>query len=108
MNQSSIRGGSLSYRPSVTALFPFIFLERSDMATFDLSEEQRMMKDEVHNLAQTLMRDNEHYRHYEKDGKIGNELLKTYKEMQLGLVEIPEALGGVGLGSLGAVELHLF
>lgn len=72
------------------------------MASFSLTEEQQILKDQVHDLAQSLMREDDKHRKYEKSGQVDGDLLSTYKEMQLALVEIPESLGGVGMGALGA------
>ena len=73
------------------------------MISFAPSDDQRMMLDAVGQLGKTLA---SRIRESEKLGGVPEDLRKSAHEMGLGLVAIPEALGGNGLGLATAVLLE--
>ena len=73
------------------------------MISFAPNDDQRMMLDAVGQLGKTLA---SRIREIEKLGGVPEDLRKTAHEMGLGLVAIPEALGGNGLGLATAVLLE--
>ena len=73
------------------------------MISFAPNDDQRMMLDAVGQLGKTLA---SRIREIEKQRGVPEDLRKTAHEMGLGLVAIPEALGGNGLGLATAVLLE--
>jgi alkylation response protein AidB-like acyl-CoA dehydrogenase len=74
------------------------------MITFALTEDQQMVQELVRKFAQEELRPQA--RTMEKARAVPAELEKKFDALQLGLVDVPEALGGLGLGSLTAVLVH--
>jgi alkylation response protein AidB-like acyl-CoA dehydrogenase len=73
------------------------------MIGFSPTEDQKMMVDSVGQFAKTLR---PRVREIEKARAVPEDLRKTAHELGLGLVALPEAIGGAGLGLATAVLLE--
>jgi acyl-CoA dehydrogenase len=73
------------------------------MISFGLSEDQRMIQDTVRRFAEDAVRPV--HRECEKNG-IPASLAAKFDELALALVDVPEAMGGMGLGALTGVVVH--
>jgi alkylation response protein AidB-like acyl-CoA dehydrogenase len=73
------------------------------MIAFDPTDDQKLMQESVASFAKTLRA---RLRETEKERAVAPDLRKTAHELGLGMVAIPEALGGAGLGLLTAVLLE--
>ena len=74
------------------------------MISFDPTEDQKMMQESVAQFAKTLLRPRQ--REFEKARGLPEDVRKQAHELGLGLVALPEALGGAGLGMTTAVLLE--
>ena len=74
------------------------------MISFDPSEDQKLMQQSAEQFAKTLLRPN--MRELEKERGIPEAVRKQAHELGLGLVALPEAVGGAGLGLTTAVLLE--
>jgi acyl-CoA dehydrogenase len=77
---------------------------REIMISFAPTDDQKMMQDSVAQFARTTLRPR--LREFEAARAIPDDVRKVAHEMGLGLVAIPEALGGAGLGMTTAVLLE--
>jgi alkylation response protein AidB-like acyl-CoA dehydrogenase len=73
------------------------------MIAFDPTDDQKLMQESVASFAKTLRA---RLRETEKERAVAPDLRKTAHELGLGMVAVPEALGGAGLGLLTAVLLE--
>ena len=74
------------------------------MISFEPTEDQKLMVESVGAFAKNTLRPK--IREFEKDRGISEAVRKTAHELGLGLVALPEALGGAGLGMTTAVMLE--
>jgi len=74
------------------------------MIGFDPSEDQKLMQAQVAQLAKTTLRPRQ--REVEKARALPEDVRKAAHEMGLGLVALPEGIGGAGLGMTTAVLLE--
>src|SRR5689334_16510168 len=74
------------------------------MISFALSEDQQIIQDTVRKFAAEELR--ARMRELEKARGVPDGLRKKIHELGLSLVDIPEAYGGQGLGSLTAMLVH--
>jgi len=77
---------------------------RELMISFSPTEDQKMMQDSVAQFARATLRPR--LREFEAARAIPEDVRKVAHEMGLGLVAVPEALGGAGLGLATAVLLE--
>ena len=73
------------------------------MIAFDPTDDQKLMQETVASFAKTLRA---RLRETEKERAVAPDLRKTAHELGLGMVAVPEALGGAGLGLLTAALLE--
>jgi alkylation response protein AidB-like acyl-CoA dehydrogenase len=73
------------------------------MIAFDPTDDQKLMQESVASFAKTLRA---RLRETEKERAVAPDLRKTAHELGLGMVAVPEALGGAGLGLLTAALLE--
>src|SRR5580704_7807454 len=73
------------------------------MIAFEPSDDQKLMQESVAQLAKTLRA---RMREVERGRGVPDDLRKTAHELGLGMVALPEALGGAGLGMTTAVLLE--
>jgi alkylation response protein AidB-like acyl-CoA dehydrogenase len=73
------------------------------MISFEPSEDQKLMRDSVAQLAKTLRA---RMREVERERAVPEDLRKAAYELGLGMVALPEAIGGAGLGMATAVLLE--
>lgn len=74
------------------------------MISFEPTEDQKMMVESVAQFAKTTLRPR--LREFEKERAIPEAVRKTAHELGLGLVALPENVGGAGLGMTTAVLLE--
>ena len=74
------------------------------MISFDPTEDQKLMVESVGAFARTVLRPK--IREFEKERGVSEAVRKTAHELGLGLVALPEAVGGAGLGMTTAVMLE--
>ena len=74
------------------------------MISFEPTEDQKLMVESVAQFAKTTLRPK--IRDFERAGDLPEAVRKTAHELGLGVVAIPEALGGAGLGFTTAVLLE--
>ncbi|HEY8076775.1 MAG TPA: acyl-CoA dehydrogenase family protein, partial [Labilithrix sp.] len=74
------------------------------MISFRPTEDQKLMVDSVAQLAKTTLRPK--MRDFERARAVPEDVRKTVHELGLGLVALPEAIGGAGLGMTTAVLLE--
>ena len=74
------------------------------MISFDPTEDQKLMVESVGAFARNTLRPK--IREFEKDRGVSEAVRKTAHELGLGLVGLPEAVGGAGLGMTTAVLLE--
>jgi acyl-CoA dehydrogenase len=74
------------------------------MISFAPTDDQKMMQDSVAQFARTTLRPR--LREFEAARSLPDDVRKVAHEMGLGLVAVPEALGGAGLGLTTAVLLE--
>ncbi|MCA9584832.1 MAG: acyl-CoA dehydrogenase family protein [Myxococcales bacterium] len=74
------------------------------MISFEPTEDQRLMVDSIAQFAKTTLRPR--IRELEKARAVPDDVQKTALELGVGLVAVPEAVGGAGLGLLTAVLLE--
>src|ERR1700749_3986142 len=74
------------------------------MIDFDPTEDQRMMRDSVAQFAKSTLAPR--LREFEKDRGVPEDVRKLAHEMGLGLLALPEAVGGQGLGLATQVLLE--
>jgi alkylation response protein AidB-like acyl-CoA dehydrogenase len=73
------------------------------MISFGLTEDQRMVQETVRKFAEDEVRPV--HRECEKSG-VPAPLAKKFGELSLSLIDVPEAMGGMGLGTLTGVLVH--
>jgi acyl-CoA dehydrogenase len=73
------------------------------MIAFEPSEDQKLMQESVAQLAKSLRA---RMREVERERGVPEDLRKTAHELGLGMVALPEAIGGAGLGMATAVILE--
>ena len=69
------------------------------MISFELSEELAMIQRTAVDFAAAEIRPQ--HRRAEQDGAVGAELASSYLDLGFGLTELPERVGGLGLGLVG-------
>jgi alkylation response protein AidB-like acyl-CoA dehydrogenase len=74
------------------------------MISFEPTEDQKMMVESVAQFARTVLRPK--FRDFEAERALPESVRKTAHELGLGLVALPEAVGGAGLGLTTAVLLE--
>ena len=74
------------------------------MISFAPTEDQKLMVDSVAQFAKTTLRPK--IREFEHEGGLPEAVRKTAHELGLGIVALPEAVGGAGLGLTTAVLLE--
>jgi len=74
------------------------------MISFSPTDDQKMMVESVAQLAKTTLRPK--IREFERDRALPEAVRKTAHELGLGLVALPESIGGAGLGMTTAVLLE--
>ena len=74
------------------------------MISFEPTEDQKMMQESVAQFARTLLRPR--HREFEKGREIPEDVRRQAHELGLGLVAVPQAFGGAGLGLTTAVLLE--
>lgn len=74
------------------------------MISFEPTEDQKMMVESVAQFARTVLRPK--FRDFERERGLPEAVRKTAHELGLGLVALPEAVGGAGLGLTTAVLLE--
>jgi len=74
------------------------------MVSFALEEEQRLIQETVRKFAAEELRP--HLRDLERAGTLPPALRQRFHELGLGLVDAPEALGGLGAGLVTAAIVH--
>lgn len=74
------------------------------MISFEPTEEQKLIQDTVAELAKTTIAPS--VRDAEAAGEVTAELRQAVQEMELPLAAAPEAVGGQGLGMMGAVIIN--
>jgi alkylation response protein AidB-like acyl-CoA dehydrogenase len=74
------------------------------MISFDPTEDQKLMVDSVAQFARTVLRPK--FRDFERERALPESVRKAAHELGLGLVAIPEHVGGAGLGLTTAVLLE--
>jgi alkylation response protein AidB-like acyl-CoA dehydrogenase len=74
------------------------------MLSFELSEDQAMLQETVRKFAVDELRAK--LREYEKARGVPDDLRRRFHELGLLLVDVPEAAGGMGMGTLTAVVAH--
>src|SRR5262249_54396619 len=77
---------------------------RRAMISFGLSEDQRIIQATVLSFAREELRPRA--REAEKARAVPEDLRKKFDELGLSLLDLPEALGGQGLGSMTAELVH--
>ena len=71
------------------------------MIDFELGTELELLRETAHAFAEERLRPED--RAHESDRAVGAEAVQAYREIGLGSIELPEALGGAGLGALARV-----
>ncbi len=74
------------------------------MISFEPTEDQKLMVESVGQFARTALRPK--VREFEKERGLPESVRRTAHELGLGLVALPEAVGGAGLGLMTAVLLE--
>lgn len=74
------------------------------MISFEPSEDQKMMVESVSQFARNALRPK--IREFEKERGLPEPVRKTAHELGLGMVALPESIGGAGLGTVTAVLLE--
>jgi alkylation response protein AidB-like acyl-CoA dehydrogenase len=74
------------------------------MISFEPTEDQKLMVESVAGFARNTLRPK--IREFEKDRAVSEAVRKTAHELGLGLVGLPESVGGAGLGMTTAVLLE--
>ena len=74
------------------------------MISFGLSEDQEILRETVRKYAAEEIRP--HMREWEKARAVPAAARKKFAELGLELIDVPEALGGQGMGSLAAAVVH--
>jgi alkylation response protein AidB-like acyl-CoA dehydrogenase len=74
------------------------------MISFAPSEDQKLMIDSVAQFARAMLRP--HFREFEKERALPENVRKAAHELGLGAVALPESIGGAGLGLTTAVLLE--
>src|SRR4051812_44819241 len=74
------------------------------MISFALDEAEELLQATVRKLAADVLRPS--MREWERARQIPPAALRPIHELSLGLVDVPEALGGAGLGTLASVVAH--
>jgi alkylation response protein AidB-like acyl-CoA dehydrogenase len=74
------------------------------MISFGLSEDQQILQETVRKFAAEEIRP--HMREWEKARAISAAARKKFGELGLELIDVPEAFGGQGMGSLAAAIVH--
>src|SRR5436190_21268049 len=74
------------------------------MISFEPTEDQKLMVESVAQFAKSALRTK--YRDFEKERALPEAVRKTAHDLGLGLVALPEAVGGAGLGLTTAVLLE--
>lgn len=74
------------------------------MISFEPTEDQKLMVESVAGFARTTLRPR--IREFEKERGLSEAVRKTAHELGLGLVALPESIGGAGLGMTTAVMLE--
>lgn len=74
------------------------------MISFEPTEDQKMMVESVAQFARTVLRPK--FRDFERERALPEAVRKTAHELGLGLVALPEDVGGAGLGLTTAVLLE--
>lgn len=74
------------------------------MISFEPTEDQKLMVESVAQFARTTLRPK--FRDFEKERGLPEAVRRTAHELGLGLVALPEAVGGAGLGLTTAVMLE--
>lgn len=74
------------------------------MISFEATEDQKMMVESVAQFARTVLRPK--FRDFERERALPEAVRKTAHELGLGLVALPEEVGGAGLGLTTAVLLE--
>jgi alkylation response protein AidB-like acyl-CoA dehydrogenase len=74
------------------------------MISFEPSDDQKLMVESVAQFARTVLRPS--FRTFERERALPESVRRTAHELGLGLVALPEAVGGAGLGLTTAVLLE--
>lgn len=74
------------------------------MISFEPTEDQKLMVESVAQFARTVLRPK--FREFERERALPESVRRTAHELGLGLVALPEAVGGAGLGLTTAVLLE--
>src|SRR5688572_25181955 len=74
------------------------------MISFEPTEDQKLMVDSVAQFAKTTLRPK--FRDFERERALPESVRKAAHELGLGLIAIPEHLGGAGVGLTTAVLLE--
>jgi alkylation response protein AidB-like acyl-CoA dehydrogenase len=74
------------------------------MIDFELTEDQRLVRDAVADLSRETLREN--LRHYEHARRLPDELTRRLFDMGLPLASLPETLGGQGFGIMSSVLIE--
>jgi alkylation response protein AidB-like acyl-CoA dehydrogenase len=74
------------------------------MISFEATEDQKLMVESVSQFAKTTLRPR--IREFERERGLPESVRKTAHELGLGLIALPEAVGGAGLGLTTAVLLE--
>jgi len=74
------------------------------MISFEPSDDQKMMVDSVSQFAKNALRPK--IREFEKERGLPESVRKTAHELGLGIVALPESIGGAGLGTVTSVLLE--
>lgn len=74
------------------------------MISFSLSDDQQMVQETVRKFAADHLRPR--LREYERAGEVPERVRRAFHELGVALVDVPEALGGSGLGTLTAALVH--
>src|SRR5436190_86461 len=74
------------------------------MISFEPTEDQKLMVESVAQFAKSALRTK--YRDFERERGLPEAVRKTAHELGLGLVALPESVGGAGLGLTTAVLLE--
>src|SRR5215468_1995641 len=74
------------------------------MISFGLTEDQEILRDTVRKFAAEEIRP--HMREWEKARAVPDASRRKFSELGLELIDVPENLGGQGMGSLAAAVVH--
>lgn len=74
------------------------------MISFSLSDDQQLVQETVRKFAADHLRPQ--LREYEKAGEVPDAVRRAFHELGVALVDVPEALGGSGLGTLTAALVN--